>query len=111
MKNLFKLFVTWMMCLFALIGTSSVSAQTKKENKENLQTMKCWVSMSCQNCKAKVEKNIPFEKGVKGLDVDLPTKIVTIKYQPAKTSPEKLEKAIQKLGFKTEIIKEEEAKK
>lgn len=111
MKNLVKTLVILMMCQFALAGTSTVTAQSKKEKKENIQTMKCWVSMTCENCKAKVEKNIPFEKGVKGLEVDLPTKIATIKYQPAKTSPEKLEKAIQKLGFKTEIIKEEEAKK
>jgi len=111
MKNLIKTLVILIMCQVVLAGTSAVMAQSKKEKKENLQTMKCWVSMSCENCKAKVEKNIPYEKGVKGLAVDLPTKIVTIKYQPAKTSPEKLEKAIQKLGYKTEIIKEEAVKK
>ena len=111
MKSLFKTLVILMMCQFSLAGFSAATAQSKKEKKDNVQTMKCWVSMTCENCKAKVEKNIPFEKGVKGLEVDLPTKIATIKYQPAKTSPEKLEKAIQKLGFKTEIIKEEEAKK
>ncbi|MFH0761225.1 MAG: heavy-metal-associated domain-containing protein [Bacteroidota bacterium] len=111
MKNLFKTLVIIMMCQFAFAGASTVMAQDKKAKKDNVQTMKCWVSMSCENCKAKVEKNIPYEKGVKGLDVDLPTKIVTIKYRPDKTSPAKLEKAIQKLGYKTEIIKEEEVKK
>lgn len=111
MKRIIKTLVILLMCQVAWAGTSTLSAQSKKEKKENIQTMKCWVSMSCENCKAKVEKNIPFEKGVKGLEVDLPTKIVTIKYQPAKTSEEKLEKAIQKLGYKTEIIKEEGVKK
>jgi copper chaperone CopZ len=106
MKNLIKILVILMMCQFALAGTSTVTAQSKKEKKENLQTMKCWVSMSCENCKAKVEKNIAYEKGVKELDVDLPTKTVTIKYRSDKTSPAKLEKAIKKLGYKTEIIEE-----
>jgi periplasmic mercuric ion binding protein len=111
MKNLCKTLVVLMMCQFAFAGASAAMAQDKKAKKDNFQTMKCWVSMSCENCKAKVEKNIPYEKGVKGLEVDLPTKIVTIKYKPGKTSPEKLEKAIQKLGYKTEIIKEDEIKK
>jgi len=109
MKESLKILVFLIMAQFAAVASFQVQAQAKKKDKT--ETVKYWVSMSCANCQAKVEKNIPFEKGVKGLETDLTAKTVTIKYQPAKTSPEKLEKAIQKLGFKTEIIKEEEAKK
>jgi copper chaperone CopZ len=55
--------------------------------------------MQCHNCKAKIEKNIPWEKGVKDLQVDLEEKTVTIIYNPQKTTEEKLQKAIEKLGF------------
>ena len=88
--------------------TGITKAQDK--GKKKIETVKYWVSMDCENCKAKVEKNIAFEKGVKDLKVDLRTKTVVITYKPKKTKPEKLEKAIKKLGFKTEIIVPEQKK-
>jgi copper chaperone CopZ len=84
--------------------------QEKKQKAVKTETMKCWASLHCETCQAKVEKNIPFEKGVTDIKVDLPTKIVTVTFRPDKTSPAKLEKAIQKLGFTTEIVKEETQK-
>ena len=97
------------MLMVGFMGVNSVQAQEKKAAKEKkVETLKYWVSMDCGNCQAKIEKNIAFEKGVTDLQVDLPTKIVTVKYRPGKTSADKIEKAIQKLGFTTEVIKEEE---
>lgn len=88
----------------AFTGPVHVAGQDKKQKAAKTETLKCWVSMDCENCKAKIEKNIPFEKGVSDLKVDLPTKTVTITYKPRKTNPEKLEKALQNLGLKTEIL-------
>lgn len=84
----------------------NLTAQEEKTKDTKTATLKCWVSMDCEKCKAKIEKNIPFEKGVTGLKVDLPTKTVEVTYKTAKTSPDKLEKAIQKLGYKTEVLPE-----
>ena len=95
-----------------LMMTAGLNAQEKKKKNE---TVKYWVSMSCENCKAKVEKNIAYEKGVKDMVVDLDTKTVTVKYQTKKTNPEKIEQALKDLGYKTERIVEkketEETKK
>jgi len=111
MKNTIKTLsvLILMQILFALPG--HLVAQDKKQKASKTESMKCWVSMDCESCKAKIEKNIPFEKGVSALNVDLPTKTVVITYRPDKTNQEKLEKAIQKLGYKTEIIPEKEAGK
>lgn len=106
MKNIFKTVAVLILVQVAFAWSVQVSAQDKKTKSAKTETMKCWVSMDCASCKAKIEKNIPFEKGVSDLQVDLPTKMVTISYKPAKTSPEKLEKALQDLGYKTEIIPE-----
>jgi len=106
MKNLMKTLAVLMIIQVAFAASVQVSAQDKKQKSTKTETLKCWASMTCEKCQAKVEKNIPFEKGVTALSVDLPTKMVTVTYRPDKTSPEKLEKAIQKLGFKTEIIPE-----
>ena len=48
--------------------------------------------------------NIAFEKGVKDLKVDLEKKLVSITYDPSKTSVEKLAAAIARLGYKAEKL-------
>lgn len=58
------------------------------------------VHLHCANCVKKVQENISFEKGVKDLHVCLEDQIVYLKYDPAKTSEEKLKVAIEKLGYK-----------
>ena len=47
----------------------------------------------------KVQENISFEKGVKGLHVCLDDQTVSIKYDAEKTTEDKLEAAIEKLGY------------
>jgi copper chaperone CopZ len=106
MKSVFKAIAVLFLLQAVFIGPAQLSGQDKKQKAVKTETMKCWVSMDCEGCKAKIEKNIPFEKGVSDLAVDLPTKTVTITYKPEKTNQEKLEKAIQKLGYKTEIIQD-----
>ena len=98
MKNL----KTILLVLAISFLTNIANAQEKQQKKN--ETVKYWVSMTCESCKAKVEKNIAFEKGVKDMIVDLETKTVTINYKAKKTSPEKLEKAFKELGFKTERL-------
>ncbi len=60
------------------------------------------VSMVCQNCVDRIQKNIAFEKGVKDLIISLEDKTVTIKYRTDKTSIDQLKTAIEKLGYKVE---------
>ncbi len=57
------------------------------------------VHLHCADCVKKVEENIAFEKGVKGLDVSLENQTVAIKYDAAKTSEATLKAAIEKLGY------------
>ena len=63
--------------------------------------------MHCHNCEQKIKKNIPYEKGVKDLTTNLEKQLVTVKYQADKTDKTKLKKAIEKLGFTCEEIKEQ----
>lgn len=61
------------------------------------------VSMTCQNCKERIEKNIAFEKGVTDMKVDLDKKTVEIEYKTGQTSVEKLQAAIEKLGYEAKV--------
>jgi len=68
----------------------------KKEKK----TVVFKAELHCKSCKAKIEKNLPFEKGVKDLKVDMKTKTIKIVYRADKTTEAKLIKAIEKCGVK-----------
>ncbi|MDR0430310.1 MAG: cation transporter [Tannerellaceae bacterium] len=86
--------------VLTIVSTIALYAQDKKKKNDDV----CFtVSMSCHNCQAKIEKNIPWEKGVKDLKVNLDDKTVCIVYDKKKTSPEKLKKAIEELEFICEI--------
>lgn len=97
-----SLLAALVLCIF----TVSLTAQNKK--KAPLQEVTFIVSLHCENCVKKVQENIPFEKGVKDLKVDLEEKTVWIQYSPDKTDKEKLASAIEKLGY--EVVGEVEKK-
>lgn len=89
------------MALLLVTGTSfTLSAQEKKGTKSpKTETVVYQVSLSCNNCKTKIEKHIPFEKGVRDVVVDVAAKTVTVTLDPRKTSKETILKEIEKLCF------------
>lgn len=101
----FKIIVS--IAIFAIMLISAgLYAGGKKEVKE----IKFKTSAVCQKCEAKIEDNMKYEKGVKFVDLDVDTKICIIKYRTDKTNPEKLKKALIKLGYKIEEIKSDKKK-
>lgn len=79
--------------LFTLAFAGSVMAQSKEEK------VTFYVNFHCEMCIKKVDKNIPFEKGVKDLKTDLKGKSIVITYNPKQTTPAKLRTALEKLDF------------
>lgn len=90
----------------ALMASGNVSAQAKDKK---MATVVFDVEIDCGSCKAKIEKNLPFEKGVKAFEVSLENKTVQVKYRTDKTNEETLRKAIEKMGYKTTVKKEKES--
>ena len=106
MKKLFLL-------TFALFLAVLTQAQTKKEVVFSTEP-----EIECQNCVKKIKDNLRFEKGVKAINPDLNTKLVTIQYDSEKTNPENLIKAFAKINYKATVVepkkeaeKEEKTKK
>ncbi|WP_430815719.1 heavy-metal-associated domain-containing protein [Carboxylicivirga sp. RSCT41] len=95
-----KLIVLMVMALFV--------GNTYAEKKKKVSEVTYKVEMDCQSCVNKITKNIPFEKGVKDLNVDFEGQTVTVKYREDKTNKENLVKAFQKLDFEVEEQKEGE---
>ncbi|CAN5494288.1 hypothetical protein BH11BAC2_BH11BAC2_16900 [soil metagenome] len=84
-----------MICVF-LLAFSSVKAQSD--------TLKVHTSAECGTCKSTIEKNLNFEKGVKRATLNVDDKIVTIIYNPEKTTPAQLRKAISDIGYDADSI-------
>jgi copper chaperone CopZ len=79
--------------LFTLVFAGSVMAQTN-EGKVTF-----YVNFHCANCIQKVNKNFTHERGVRNFKTDLKGLRIDINYNPRRTNPESLRKAIEKLGF------------
>ncbi len=80
-----------------LLVTLTLAAQNKQIKKS--QTATYSVSMSCKKCQTKIEKNIPFEKGVKDMEVNLEKKQVSVTFDPTKTDSTTIAKALKNLDF------------
>ncbi|MDP4280853.1 MAG: heavy metal-associated domain-containing protein [Bacteroidota bacterium] len=75
-------------------------AQTAKS-----ETVKIKTSAVCSQCKERIEKGLAFEKGIKDVDLDVMTKIATVRYNPLKTTPDAIRRAISKLGYDADEVK------
>ncbi|NOU61919.1 heavy-metal-associated domain-containing protein [Marinifilum caeruleilacunae] len=103
MNKLFKILKSTLLVL-SIVLCSTLSYAGNKDAKK-VETVVFKVEMDCMGCAGKIEKNIPFEKGVKKLNVDFKAQKVTITYKADKTSKENLKKALEKLKFKVEEFK------
>lgn len=100
-----------MVIILTMIGCSTAFAQNKKEKKDNKkETVLFDVSMTCENCQKRIEKNIAYEKGVSNMQVNLADKTVSVTFRNDKTSAEKLQKAFEKLGYTATIHADESNK-
>jgi periplasmic mercuric ion binding protein len=89
--------------IFALLAFVTVSlgafAQQSTLTKEGLKTITIKTSAVCEMCKETLEKAMAYEKGVKESSLDVDSKVLTVTYNPNKTSPEKIKLAITKAGY------------
>lgn len=97
--------------LILMLGIgSAATAQNKKTVSNDKETVVFDVSMTCENCQKRIEKNIAFEKGVTDMKVNLEDKTVTIEYKKSQTTVEKLQAAIAKLGYEVKVHNSEQKK-
>ncbi len=79
--------------VFAFFISVSVQAQKKTE------TIKIQTSAQCEMCKTRIETAMAYEKGVSGSDLNLEDKVLTVTYKSGKTTPDKIRKAINEVGY------------
>ena len=93
-----------MLCLLAVMGFGIADAVAQKTNSQ-LKTTVFVTDVDCETCAKKIDNSIPFQKGVKEVKVDLPSRTVTVTYDATKTSNESLVKAFKKIKINAEVKK------
>lgn len=63
------------------------------------QTVKIKTSAICKMCKARIERNLAYEKGVTDVTLDVDTKVATVSFNPKKTDVAKIKAVILKTGY------------
>lgn len=86
--------IVFTLVVFVMMGLT-VTAQTKKDT-----TVIFKVGIRCPSCKAKLDKNIPFEKGVKDYNLNLKDSTVRITFQMVKNTVPALKAAIERYDVK-----------
>lgn len=89
-------------CLTAIICVGVCSAQNKVKAEKKVVTTVFCTDIDCEHCAKKIMNTIPFEKGIKDVKVDVPTKKVTVVYDASKNSDEALVEAFSKIKVKAE---------
>jgi copper chaperone CopZ len=93
-----------MMILAMLAMVAGVATAAPKAEKK-IATVVFTTDLDCHHCAQKVLNTIPYEKGIKDVQVDVPTKTVTVKFDESKNSTESLTKAFE--SIKVKVVKAE----
>jgi periplasmic mercuric ion binding protein len=85
--------------IFTIFLSYRCNGQSKKDTIINIKT-----SAVCGMCKTRIEQGLAFEAGIKDVTLDLDTKTATVRYNPRKTSAEKIRKKISMLGHDADNV-------
>jgi mercuric ion binding protein len=97
----FKMMAAAVVAAMLFFG-GNIFAQKKTEE------IKIKTSAQCDQCKERIEKALAFEKGIKRSNLNLDTKEITVVYNPEKTTPEKIRKAIAAVGYDADNVPADE---
>lgn len=91
---------------------SATTSSTKSSHQEKEDNIKLKITgMTCAGCSNHVSTALKNIDGVIEQSVEYPGDVTTILYDASKTNPSELIKAVEKAGYKAEIIKEKKSKK
>ena len=103
MKNLMNMKKIILAIMATVTINLGIHAQAPSKDtltsKDGIQTLQIKTSAVCDMCKETLEKVMAYEKGVKESNLDVDSKVLTVKYDARKTSPDKIRKAVILAGY------------
>ncbi len=89
-------------CLMIFIATESFASPKEKNN--NIATTEFLTDIECEKCVKKVMEYLPFQKGIKDVEVVLEESTVTVRYDKRKTSVEEIVVLFEKIDVSAEPV-------
>lgn len=90
--------------LFLSLSIAGITQEEEKKKGKEIKVLEIKTSSQCEDCKKRIEKNMAYEKGVKFVELDVETKVLTLKYREDKTTPEQLRKTVSKIGYDADDV-------
>lgn len=72
---------------------------------EKVQEVKIKTSSECGECKIRLEEKLNYTKGIVYVDLDVESKILTVRYKPLKISVDQIKTIISELGYDADEMK------
>lgn len=101
MKNIIALF--GLLFLFTYFTSSNLIAADNNQTEVKIKT-----SAVCESCKARIEKVVNKMDGVVSSDLNLESKILTVKYDKTKISVDEIRNKIKDTGYDADQVKKDE---
>jgi periplasmic mercuric ion binding protein len=87
-----------MLAILMACGTSKNDGNTK-------QTVEIQTNAECGTCKKIIEKELNYVKGITFADLDVPSKVLTVKFNSSKITLEDIRIRITKIGYNADDLK------
>jgi periplasmic mercuric ion binding protein len=84
---------------FLVFNDSALAQDGGKSQQIQIKT-----SSVCDMCKKTIEKAMAYEKGIETAVLDVPSQMLTVHFNPSKTSAEKIKKAVTKTGYDADAV-------
>lgn len=106
MKNLPSLLIkSFLVIALHVCVSCSLFSQSKNTAEITIQTkIYCNHCGTCEDCKPNIIKHLEVVKGVKAATMDVEKMTIAVIYNPEKTTPDALRKAISLAGFQADDL-------
>lgn len=83
-------------CFILIIGLNTATAQEKMPKKMEKTFL---TSAECFDCKERIESKLNYTKGIVFAELDVPTKMLTVKWNTKKISEDEIKQIVSKTGY------------
>jgi periplasmic mercuric ion binding protein len=89
----------------AAMAMLMVSCSVSKGTSDNKETATIKTNAECGMCKEKIEGKLNYEKGIVFAELDVPSKVITVKYKNDVITIEQIRIIISELGYDADEVK------
>lgn len=91
--------------LFTLVAVMFTQIATAQEKKAKFETVVIQTSAECGDCEERIEGLLNYTKGVNYSELDVESKKLTVKFQPANITLETIKQKLVELGYDADEMK------